>query len=143
MTKSISFIFALVFSFSLFAKVPATQAVTALIPAGVYEGKNGSAKCLVTVTTADNAVSVTIQDKNKQQDNFTLVNSSANYSVNESTGELSATQKLNFPHYVQGGSKILNIRGNDIEQVEVFITTILLDHRGNDASTYAACNITL
>ncbi len=140
--KSFVLAMTLVLSASAFANT-ATEAVSNLIASGTYQGKNGAEKCTVSVTTSTDSVTIAIQDKNNKSDYFSLLNSYTNYNVDAVTGEISASQKLSFPRYLQGGSKILNVRGNDKNQVEFFISQILLDHRGNDASTYAACTVSL
>lgn len=138
--KLFSVIAALVFSSAVMAKTPATEAFKNLIPAGKHEGLNGTQKCFVEVDYANDAVTVSIISKG-QADAFTVLNKSLSYSVNETTGEVSATMPLNFPHYLKGGTKILNVKENDLYQVEFYISNILLDHRGNDASTYSACRV--
>jgi hypothetical protein len=132
----------LAFSATSFAKIPATDALKNLISTGEYEGRNESGKCLVTVNNTLNAATISIKTNNTSKV-FTLVNSSLNYSVNEATSEISATQKLNSPFYLNGGKKILNVKANDIEQIQFSISTILLDHKGEDASTYSECTISL
>lgn len=140
--KSIVMTLALVFSTATMAKIPATEAIKNILADGTYEGLDGSEKCLVEVSKSSDSVSVTIKTA-ESTDGFALLDSSSNYSVNEVTGQISATQSLNFPRYLQGGTKLLSVTPNDIDQVEFSITKILLDHRGNDASTYASCTIAL
>lgn len=138
--KSLFFTVSLVLSFNAFAKMPATEAVAQLVAPGNYVGKNGNEDCNVTVKTQADAVSVTIETK-AANDSFTILNSSMHYSVNNETGEISATHSLKFPHYLNGGTKLLNIRAVSKDHVEFFISTILLDHRGNDISSYVSCKI--
>lgn len=138
--KLFSIITALVFSSAVMAKTPATEAFKNIIPEGKFEGRNGTQKCSVEINYAADSVTVSIISKG-QADAFTLLNKSPSYSVNEVTGEISATMNLSFPHYLKGGTKILNVKENDVYQVEFYISNILLDHRGNDASTYSACTV--
>lgn len=137
-----SLLLALTFALSAtaFASTPATTAVTALLASGEYYGNNGTEKCSVKVVTANDAVSVFITTK-KNSVGFTVVNSTSNYSVNETTGEVSATQKLTSPHYLQGAAKVLNMTTNDNDEVEVYISTIATNHKGDDLSSYATCNV--
>lgn len=141
--KTISLLLlALCFSSIAIAKTPATEAMAKLAPAGNYEGFNGQEKCYVTVAINNNSVTVSIKTKNNY-DVFVVLDNSSHYAVDANTGAIAATSGLRFPHYVQGGTKQLYVVGNDIEQVEFSISTILLDHRGNDASTYIACAASL
>lgn len=138
--KSLLLAMSFALSASVMAATPATTAVNALLASGEYYGTNGVEKCSVKVVQAAGAVSVFISTK-KNSVGFTVVDSSSNYSVNEATGELSATQKLTAPHYLQGAAKVLNITTNDNDEVEVYISTIATNHRGDDLSTYATCNV--
>lgn len=139
--KSLLLAMTFALSSAAFASTPATVAVENFLANGEYTGLNGSEKCSVKIVTADTAVSVFITNK-KNSIGFTVVDSSYDYNVNSVTGELSATQKLNAPHYLQGASKVLNIaRNDDNTEVSFFISTIAMDHRGNDMSTYATCTI--
>ncbi|MBC7713573.1 MAG: hypothetical protein H7177_09545 [Rhizobacter sp.] len=107
-----------------------------ILPAGKYEGKSGLQKCIVTAETREDFVSAT-------SEGFGLLNSANGIVINDSTGEIAATQSMRAPFYLNGGTKFLNIKANDIDQVEVSISKILLDHRGNDASTYLECTVSL
>lgn len=138
--KSLLLAMTFALSASAMAATPATTAVTALLANGEYYGTNGSEKCSVKVVTANDAVSVFISTK-KNSVGVTVVDSSSAYSVNEVTGEVSATQKLTSPHYLQGAAKVLNMTTNDNDEVEVYISTIATNHRGDDLSSYATCNV--
>lgn len=120
------------------AAQPVTEAIKNILPAGTYEGVN----CSVLVETKADSISVSIKN-NSLTEVFGLANSAKGIVINDVTGEISATQSLNYPHYLKGGTKFLNIKGNDIDQVSVSISKILVDHRGNDASTYTECAISL
>lgn len=139
--KSLILTIALTVSGSLFAKTPATDAFNAIIASGEYVGVSGSEKCLVNVLTTSNSVTVSLSTKNSY-DVVAVLNSSSHYFVNEATGEISATQSAKYPRYLDGGTKNLYVKSVN-NQVEFSISTILLDHRGEDASTYLECIITL
>ncbi len=140
--KSLFLIAALTLSTSVFAKTTITEAFKSLLPSGEYEGRNESGKCFVNVLTRTDSASVSIK-ADSAYDGFTVLNSSSNYAVNEVTGEIAATQNANFPRYYNGGSKSLFVKPFDTDEVEFSISTILLDHRGNDASTYLNCTVSL
>lgn len=140
--KSIIIALTLVFSTVAMAKIPATEAFNNILPAGEYVGSNGSQKCLVQIKTTADSVTVVI-NATDSHDGFALLNSSSSYSVNEVTGQIAATQNLSFPRYLKGGTKILNVSVNESSEIEFSISQILLDHRGNDASTYTACTLSL
>jgi hypothetical protein len=135
-------IFTHCFSSIALAKIPATVAMNKLAPAGNYEGYNGQEKCFVNVAVSNSSVTVSIKEKNSY-DVFAVLDNSSHYSVDANSGAFAATSELRFPHYVQGGTKQLFVISNDIDQVEFSISTILLDHRGNDASSYITCTISL
>lgn len=140
--KSLLLAVTITFSASVFASTPATTAVTSLLAAGEYYGTNGVEKCSVKILANNNSVAVFINTK-KSSAGFTIVDSATNYSVNEVTGEVSATEKLKSPHYLQGAAKVLNIViTNDNDEVEFYISTSAMNHKGNDMSSYAACNVT-
>lgn len=138
--KSLLLAATIAFSTSAFASTPATTAVTNLLAAGEYYGTNGVEKCSVKILANNNSVAVFISTK-KSSAGFTIVDSATNYSVNEVTGEVSATEKLKSPHYLQGAAKVLNIVTNDNDEVEFYISTIATNHKGDDLSSYATCNI--
>lgn len=139
--KSLVLAMSLLATTAVMAKPLATTSFQNLLPAGTYTGKNNESACVVTVNATENAVGVTLKSKNSS-DTFVLTNSSLGVSINDS--EIRATQSLSFPHYLNGGTKILNVKIDSINnEAEVFITNILLDHRGNDASTYSECAIAL
>lgn len=134
--KSFLIAMSLIASTAVMAK-PATTAFQSVLPAGTYSGR----ACTVVVNVTDSAVGVSIQTNNSS-DSFVVANSSKNVSITKT--EVKATQSLSFPHYVNGGTKILNVKVNEEnESIAVAITNILLDHRGNDASTYTECLINL
>ena len=139
--KSLLLALTLAFSGSAIASTPATVAVNNLLSNGKYAGGVGSDKCTVQIVANDSAVSIIIKDK-YDSTGFTIVNSSSNYSVNDVTGKISATQKLNAPHYLQGASQVLSIvSNNDRSEIVFFITTYALNHKGEEMSKYATCII--
>lgn len=123
---------------SLFAQSPATEAVNRLFSNGSYEGRYNSEKCTVTIESTNNSVTISISN-NAFNDSIILVNGSSDYKVSNDTGAIAATQKLNYPRYIKGGTKILNVVPDDIDQVEFSLTQLLEDHQGLDFSTYASC----
>ncbi len=129
-----------IFSSASFAKTSATTFFSTIITSGEYEGKVGQSneKCVVTVDVKSDAVTVSIKNKNAY-DVFAVLDKSFSYSANDEKGEFAATSQLGYPHFIKGGTKQLYVKANDIWQVEFSISTILLDHRGNDASTYVSC----
>ena len=135
--KVLALALTMVISSAVSAAMPVTEAINNILPAGSYNGRN----CLVVVETKKDLLVVTVKS-NSGSDSFGLLNSSKGVVINEVTGEISASQSLNFPSYLRGGTKFLNIRSNE-EEVAVSISNILLDHKGNDASTYAECSVTL
>jgi hypothetical protein len=138
--KSLLLAATIALSASAFASTPATVAVTSLLAPGEYYGTNGTEKCSVKILASNNSVAVFLSTK-KSSAGFTIVDSSTNYSVNEVTGEISATEKLKAPHYLQGAAKVLTIATNDNDEVEFYISTIAMNHKGDDMSTYVTCNI--
>lgn len=141
--KLIALVMTIALSTAASASIPATEAFKNILPAGTYAGyENGSKKCSVTVDAKEDFVSVMITTSDTTE-GFGLLNKALGTSVNETTGEISATQSLNAPFYLRGGTKFLNVQANDLDQVQVSISKILLDHRGNDASTYLECTVSL
>lgn len=140
--KSILVGLTLLLSSQAFAKPTATEAVTALVAPGIYKGVNGALKCTVAVSTTKGAVTVEINSANTR-DTYTVLDNALGLVVDLQKGEVSASQSLRFPHYVNGGTQLLHIRALSEEQVEFFISNVLFDHRGEDASTYSACKISL
>jgi hypothetical protein len=140
--KTLFLIAALTLSTSVFAKTTITEAFNSLLTSGEYEGRNESGKCFVSVLTKTDSVSVSIKT-DSAFDVLAVLNSSYNYAVNEVTGEIAATQSANYPRYYNGGTKSLYVKPFDTDEVEFSISTILLDHRGNDASTYLNCKVSL
>ena len=138
--KTSMFILSLLFTVTAFAKTPATIALNNLLADGVYTGQTSGSTCEVLVSTKNSAATVTIKSL-QDTETFVLLNSSLHYSVNDSTGEIAATQNLKFPHYLNGGTKILNVKPIDTNEINFSISTILLDHRGNDASSYLDCRL--
>lgn len=125
----------LVFSASVLAQVPATEAVNKLLAPGTYQGEN----CAVTVITNTDSVSVSIKTADAFMA-FAILNSSSYYNVDATTGEIGASQSMRYPRYLQGGTRFLNIRPNK-NLVEFYISETLLDHRGNDISSYVECTV--
>jgi len=140
--KSLICIAMLTLSSPLFAKTTATEAFNALLPSGEYEGRNSAGKCFVNVLTRKDSVTVSIKTASAY-DVLAVLDSSSSYAVNAATGEISATQSANYPRYYNGGSKYLYVKSFDTDEVDFSISTILLDHRGEDASTYLDCKISL
>lgn len=136
--KSILLALALTLSTQAMAKIPATDAVTNLIAAGKYVGTNAKKECSVKIDTRYESVSIYIST-GKAINSYAIVNSANNYSVDE-LGNISATQSLNAPFYLNGGTQILNIKKVDTG-VLFSIATIALDHKGNDYSTYSTCTV--
>ena len=139
--KNLFMALCLSFGTTAFAKTLATDAFEALLPAGTYQGNGSAGKCTVTITTQADSVVVSVEAKNERQ-LFAVLNSASNYLFDDVKNEFAASQSLNFPRYDHGGTKHLLVRENDIEQVEVYVSEILFDHRGNDASTYLNCIVT-
>lgn len=136
-----SLLLAMTFSLStaVFATTPATIAVNDFLPNGEY---SGAAACTVKIISNDSAVSIFVSNKNNSL-GFTIVDSSTNYNVNDETGKISASQKINAPYYLNGASQVLSISSkNDNSQVVFSISLIAMDHKGEDMSKYATCTIT-
>ena len=139
--KSLLLAITFAFSASAIASTPASVAVGHLLSNGKYTGSVGSQKCLVQIVANDSAVSILIKDK-YDSTGFIIVNSSSNYSVNDVTREIKATQKLNVPHYLQGATQVLSIVSNhDKSEIIFFITTYAKNLKGEELSTYATCII--
>jgi hypothetical protein len=119
------------------ASIPTTEAVKNILQAGTYEGRN----CQIIVTEVKDSVVVTIK-ANSLSLAYKVTNATNESMVNELTGEVSATQSLNAPFYLNGGTIYLNIR-NIEDNVIASISKILVDHKGNDASTYLDCKVSL
>lgn len=133
--KSFVLAMSLVFSASTFANVTATEAVNKLLAPGTYQGEN----CSVSVTTNSDTVSVSVKNEDAFMA-FAILNSSSSYHVDSTTGEIVASQTMRFPRYLDGGTRFLSIRPIN-GQVEFFLSETLLDHRGNDISTYVSCTV--
>jgi len=133
---------AVLLSTSAFAKTNITDGIKALLPSGEYEGRNVAGKCFVSVLTSTESASVSIRT-DSAYDGFTILNNSSSYRVNDLTGEISAKITANLPRYYNGGTKSLYVKPFDTDEIEFSISTILLDHRGNDASTYLNCTVSL
>jgi len=137
--KSIFLSLLVLSSISAFAKVTATEAFSSMLPTGEYVGKNESGKCVVKVDIKNDSVVVSVETKNDYQV-FALLDNATNYKVEETTGAVYSSQKLNFPRYDQGGTKHLSVRpAND--SIQFAVSQVLFDHHGNDASTYSTCTI--
>lgn len=140
--KLIVLAFSLAFSAAAFSKTPATLAISKLINTGVHAGVNENQKCQVSVTQKNDSVSVRINTLNATNA-ITVLDSANNYEVNDSTGEITATQALNFPNYYKGGQKVLDVRVSPKNEVTFFLSNILIERNGDDASTYIACTVSL
>ncbi len=139
--KSLILAMTLIASTAAMAKPTATTAFQNVLPSGTYTGKNDVSACTVTVNITETAVGVTVKGKNVN-DTFVVANSALSTSITAT--EVRATQSLSFPHYINGGTKILNVKLDTANnEAAVAISNILLDHRGNDASTYAECVVAL
>lgn len=138
--KAIIATLALTLSATSFAATTNTEALKSIVEAGTFQGKN----CSVTVnhTTETSSVSVTAEGTTEY---FTIMNiaPSTAYAVSykAETNELSGLQQIRFPKYQYGGSKTFYAKLKADGKALVSISTILLDHRGNDVSTYASCEI--
>lgn len=123
-------------SFQSFATT-ASSAVKNLLDSGVYQGKN----CEVTVEIKNDLVIVNVESADANL-SFGLLDSLKNYSVDQN-GDLRASQNLRFPKYDNGGVKHLTIRNNPSQNgvVDVVISEILFDHKGNDLSQFAQCSV--
>ncbi len=124
-------------SFNVFA-TPATTLVQNLIDAGEYQGQN----CSVKIEIKNDLVIVNVES-NDANLSFGLLDSLKNYSVDQK-GDLRASQSLRFPKYDNGGVKHLTIRKNSTFEgaVDVMISEVLFDHRGNDVGQFASCTVT-
>lgn len=138
--KTSMLILSLLFSATAFAKTPASAALNNLLADGVYSGETSGSPCEVFVSTKNSAATVTLKTE-QSTETYVILDSSLHYKVNDSTGEISATSSLKFPHYINGGTKILNVKPIDANEINFSISTILLDHRGNDASSYVDCRL--
>lgn len=137
--KSVLIALALTLSSAAMAKTPATEALSNLLPTGEYVGTNGAQSCVVKITIKENSA-VVIINSGKSSSGYVVVNASLNYSVDEATQAISATQSLKAPHYLNGGTMILSVRPAT-DSIAFSIATIALDHRGNDYSSYNACTV--
>ena len=131
----------LALSISSFASTTkATDALKSIVEAGTFQGKN----CSVTVSHGADTSSVQVT-ANGTTEFFGLINTTSTTSyavhVNEVTGEISASQTLKYPRYYNGGSKLFYAKPVANGKALISISTILLDHRGEDQSTYASCEI--
>lgn len=134
--KAFALALTITFSSAISAALPVTEAIKNILPAGTYNGRN----CVVDIVTNKDLLSVSIKS-NSGSDSYGLLNSTIGTIVNEVTGEISASQPLRFPRYLNGGTKFLNIKANNYNEVAVSISQILLDHKGNDVSTYTECTV--
>lgn len=138
--KSILSIAALTFSLSTMAATTATEGLKSIIEAGTFYGQD----CSVTVSHAQDSSSVKVTAFGVTE-YFTVMNiaTSANYSAgfNEATGEVYGRQSLRFPRYQGGSSKSFYAKKLANGNADISISTISLDHHGEDASTFAACEI--
>lgn len=137
--KSVLIALALTISTAAMAKIPATTALANLLPSGEYLGSNEAQACTVKIVINENSASVVIASQ-KSSKAYALINSSMNYSVDATTNEISATQSLNAPFYLNGGTQILNVKPT-ADAIIFSIATIALDHKGNDFSSFAACTL--
>ena len=131
----------LALSISSFASTTkATDALKSIVEAGTFQGKN----CSVTVSH-NGSTSVVEVSAFGLTDSFAIINttSSASYTAvyNENTGELIGSQSLNFPRYTNGGRKHFSAKPVANGKALISISTILFDHKGEDQSTYASCEI--
>lgn len=123
-----------------YASVKATDAVSELIQTGTYQGRSENMSCQVIIEKNQDSVVVAVIE-NDSQNAIALLDTASNYSVNPQTGEVTASESLKFPHFLKGGTKIVNIKKISSEQVQVSFAQILLDHKGNDASTFLTCTV--
>lgn len=138
--KAIVSALVLTLSMSTIAATTATDALKSIVEAGTFQGKN----CSVTVSHGADYSSVHVTE-NGTTEVFGLLNTTSTISyavhVNEVTGEISASQTLKYPRYYNGGSKLFYAKPLANGKALISISSILLDHRGNDVSTYASCEI--
>jgi hypothetical protein len=138
--KSIVLTLVLVFSTAAMADIKITEAFNKIINAGEHQGRNNeNEKCSVVINTQAESVSVAIDSANSSEV-FAILNSSQNYTVDGTTGEITATQSLRSPRYVQGGTKVLNVRKNNAK-IEFIISSVLIDHKGDESFSSTNCTI--
>jgi hypothetical protein len=138
--KNLVMSLALILSVNLSAKILATDGFNKILPTGTYTGAGENGDCTVNVNVSSDSATVSIQSLNKH-DSFAVINLINNYTVDEVKGEIAASASLRFPRYLNGGTKNLFVRTTENNEVEVFIISILLDHRGNDMNTFASCKV--
>ncbi len=127
----------LAFSISTMATT-ATEGLKTIVEAGTFKGTD----CTVTVSHSQNVSTVHVtQDGTTEFFSVMDITSSTNYSAHfiESTGEVYGHQVMRFPRYLDGGVKNFHAKKLANGKATISVSTILLDHRGNDASTYATC----
>lgn len=130
----------LTLSLTTLAKTSAVDGLKSIVEAGTFQGQN----CSVTVSH-NGSTSVVEVSAFGLTDSFAIINttSSASYTAvyNENTGELIGSQSLNFPRYTNGGRKHFSAKALANGKAVISISSVLFDHRGNDASTYVTCEI--
>ena len=122
------------------ASIKATDAVSNLISSGTHQGRSENQSCQVIIEKNQDSVVVAVIE-NESQKAIALLDTASNYSVNPQTGEISASESLKYPHFLKGGTQIVNIKKISSEQVQVSFAHILLDHKGNDASSFVTCTV--
>lgn len=138
-----AFVSALAFTLSLttLAATTPTEALKAIVEAGTFQGNN----CSVTVSHGvdTSVIKVTAFGVTEVFGLYNTKTPSMNYSAHviEATGEVYAQQAMNFPRYYHGGSKHFHAKALANGKADISISSILLDHKGDDVSTYASCEI--
>jgi hypothetical protein len=127
-------------SLNALAKPQATKAMEDLLPAGQYFGQSGAAPCSVTVEIANNTLSVLI-DSDRGSAHMTVADQNTAYNVNQVTGALNAQMNLKFPHFINGGIRQLYVTSKVKSSVDVSISDILFDHKGNDNTSVQHCRV--
>ncbi len=124
-------------------KTSATIAVGSKLSSGTYPGLNQSGKCLVHVKIESSSVTMTIEDQTQSRstsDTFVVLNSDS-YSAKVGPLKLTASRKLGYPRYLNGGTKFLIVEEKENAEVDVTILNSLLDHKGQDAGSLTTCTI--
>lgn len=124
------------FTMSSFAQIPASIVMKSILSNGTFQGKN----CSVSVVNGQGAVSlaVTSTDGNNVA---TIVDNTRDYQATMIPKSITARLKLGLPYYLNGGVRLVSVEEKTVDTVEVSISDVLLDHNGNDASTFVSCSI--
>ena len=123
------------------ASMKATDAISQLVEFGSYQGSDNHQSCQVVFEKNLDSVITTVITKDQSQ-SMILLDTASNYSVIAETDEITASSSLNAPHYIKGGTLFLNIKKTGPNKVQVSMSSVLLDHQGNDLSTFLSCTVT-